>query len=290
MDINFQSPVINTIKLRGHAIDVLRLDTIHPVVSGNKWYKLKGYVDHLLTYKQKGFVTFGGAFSNHLHAAAFVGNALGLATIAYIRGGEDEVAASKTLQDCAALDMQFRYLSRSEYKQKATSAFISQVEQQFPDYLIIPEGGSGALGELGVHALKPYIQQTYDLICVSVGSGTTLKGLLQCLHPHQQILGFAPMKLGAYLHEVLNLDASVAKIVDEFHFGGFGKYNDALIAYMNQVYNAHQLPTDMVYTAKMFYGMEQLMERGIIKQTQKILAIHTGGLQGNIKISERLMY
>ncbi len=65
-------------------LDVLRLDELHPVVSGNKWFKLTNYLQKAGQEGHKTVATFGGAFSNHIIATAFACKEKGLHSIGFI--------------------------------------------------------------------------------------------------------------------------------------------------------------------------------------------------------------
>lgn len=290
MAINLAQPYIQTITLAGKDIDILRLDAIHPIVSGNKWYKLKAYIEYIQENGLKGFVTFGGAYSNHLHAAAMAGRLYGIERIGIVRGAEHEHHLNETLIACREQGMQLEFISRKSYGLKEDPDFLASLQQRFPSHIIIPEGGSGNLGVQGVADICAYIDTSYTHILLSVGSGTTLQGIRNNTPQHQKIIGFAPMKKGHYLNEVLICNKNNWYITDQFHFGGFGRHNDTLIRFMNETYTTHGVPTDKVYTAKMLYGLEQMIHEGAFAEDTKIIVIHTGGLQGNHSIKQKITY
>ncbi len=290
MAIDFLEPSVMTVELAGWQVDVLRLDEIHPVVSGNKWYKLKSYIQYIQAHSLKGFITFGGAYSNHLHAAAVAARAYGLGSVAVIRGGEFADRLNDTLLACRAAGMELRFVDRSVYDRKESDAFLDGLSAAYPGYYIIPEGGSGPLGRKGVAELCKYIPASYTHILLSVGSGTTLQGIRDIIPEDRQVLGFAPMKRGAYLNEALQCRKGNWKITDDYHFGGFGKHTPDLIEYMNRLFCRQGLPTDRVYTAKMFRGIEDLIRKGYFDGSARLLALHTGGLQGNHTLKGQLKF
>lgn len=263
---------------------LLRLDLIHPVISGNKWYKLKY---NLAAAKEEGYttiLTFGGAFSNHLIAAAAAANYFGMQSIGVVRGMEPQL--TPTLKHCQAYGMQLHGVSRDVYKQKENNAFIEDLRQQFNHPYIIPEGGANEAGRKGSAAIAALIPRDYTHICVSVGSGTTLAGLREALPVTQQIIGFAPMKGGIYLQEEIAKNLSPAQnknwsVTDRWHFGGFGKINPQLTAFMQAFKSQTGVELDRVYTAKMMYGVQELLAENVFGTNARILCIHTGGLQGN---------
>lgn len=290
MAINFRVPAIRPVELSGRQVDVLRLDDIHDVVSGNKWYKLKSYIQYIKEHRLEGFITFGGAYSNHLHAAAVVANQYGLRAIAVIRGREFEHRLNDTLRSCQLEGMELEFVDRSVYDVKDSRDYLDALQQAYPGYYIIPEGGSGPLGRRGVAEVCQFISPVYTHILLSVGSGTTLQGIRDVLPEDQRILGFAPMKKGGYLNEVLSCRKNNWKVTDDYHFGGFGKYTPGLIQYMNRLFSRQGLPTDRVYTAKMFFGIEDLIANGYFNISARILALHTGGLQGNHTLKGQLQF
>lgn len=264
-------------------LDVLRLDEWHPVVSGNKWFKLQHYLGDA---KEKGFntiATFGGAYSNHIVAVAFACREEGLQSVGIIRG-ERPKQLSHTLLHAEAYGMELQFVSREEYRDK------EKIKASFPEVYWINEGGYGELGAAGAGDILLLAEdwKNYTHIACAVGTGTTLAGLIKQSPPHQTVIGFSALKNNTALkEEVKKLLPQSAKpnqwrIVHNYHFGGYAKYNAALLDFMNDVWMQHQLPLDFVYTAKAFYGLQDMIEKGDTFSTNsRILFIHTGGLQGN---------
>lgn len=273
---------------RNIQLDVLRLDTIHPIVSGNKWFKLKHNVEAAIQQGKPTILTFGGAFSNHLHATAAYCKQLNIPCIGIVRGEELTPISNPTLADCAAWGMKLHFVSRDIYKHKQKAACIQDIIIQNNAYLI-PEGGHNNLGALGVEDFMKAEYINYDYIMLSVGSGTTIAGVCNFLSRNAastKVLGFSPMKGGKYMYQDIQqllIHNYKFELTDNYHFGGFGKSNDEIqqfISFMNEQY---QLPLDPVYTAKMFWGIIDMIECNQIPSNVKILAIHTGGLQGNAR-------
>lgn len=295
MAINFKEPYIQTLdispeQLPVKSIDILRLDEIHPVVSGNKWYKLKGHINHILAHQLDGFVTFGGAFSNHLSAAAYAAKGYNLQAHAIVRGQELEHKLSPTLKTCLDLGMILEFVDRTTYKSKAELEYLAHLQQRFPNLLIVPEGGNSSLGLDGFDELIPLISCDYSHIICSVGSGTTISAIANIAAPQQKVLGFVPMKNGIYLKDELKIYNNNLALLDLYHFGGFGKYNTQLVAFMNLFYRRYNVPLDIVYTSKMFCGLFAEIQNGRFDSDANILVVHTGGLQGNQSISPLLEY
>ena len=265
-------------------IDVLRMDKIHTIVSGNKWFKLSGY---LTAAKQNGYTTictFGGAFSNHIVATAYAAKMMGFKSMGVIRG-ERPKEFSATLQNAAAYGMELSFVSREAYKDK--SALQNALDPDGLSYWV-PEGGYGKIGAQGIKDMLrsvPYWDYTH--IFTAVGTGTTLAGLIEAALPYQKIIGVSVLNnLPSILAEVKDLlsEDSANKnfdILGDYTFGGYAKKSKELIHFMAEVYENVKLPLDFVYTAKAFYGMLQYTQKAALAKHSKLLFLHTGGLQGN---------
>lgn len=274
-------------------VDMLRLDLIHPVVSGNKWFKLRLNMKHAIEGGFKVIVTFGGGYSNHLIATAFAAKMFGLPCIGIVRGKYDML--TPTLQACIDNGMELIYVSHEDYKNKDQPQWAKELVAHFDDIFIIPEGGDNEWGRAGAALISRFINDSYSHVAVSVGTGTTLAGLRTSLPARQQILGFVPMKQGVYLHDHISGHLPIEKntnwqLFDSWHFGGFGKWNDELITFMNDFYEISHIPLDIVYTSKMMYGVRQMIVNESFANDARILCVHTGGLQGNSSLKDRLEY
>ncbi len=263
-------------------LDVLRLDVIHPVISGNKWFKLKYYLADAI---EKGFdriATFGGAYSNHIVATAFGCGIAGLRSMGIIRGDEPETL-SHTLLQAKHYGMALKFISREEYRSK------SKMKRQYKDVYWINEGGYGILGMKGAAEIFSFIDhaEKYTHIVCAAGTGTTIGGLIHAALPHQKIIGISVMKGNHALEKEVEklLPPGDRKknfsILHDYHFGGYAKRTPELLQFMNNTWHHYHLPVDFVYTAKTFYAVKQLILCGNIPQDSKVLMIHTGGLQGN---------
>lgn len=267
-------------------VHVLRTDKIHPVISGNKWFKLRFYLQEAMQQNKKRIVTFGGAYSNHIVATAAACKMQGLQSIGIIRG-EEPKHYSHTLNDALDYGMQFIFLSRSNYKHKLIPKnFITE------DDYIISEGGYGRAGAAGAATIK-YEKDAFDMVCCAVGTGTWMAGLINSKSRDAEMLGISVMKNNHDLEKlVLNLlhdTSQKVNILHDFHFGGYAKYTPELMAFMNQFYAQTLIPTDFVYTAKLFYGVNRLIEKKYFKAGSRILVIHCGGLQGNLSLPEGML-
>lgn len=303
------------IEQAGLNLFVQREDLLHPTLSGNKWYKLKW---NLIKARQLGYQTllsFGGAYSNHIHALAAAGQLFGFKTIGVIRG--DELAArqdaelSPTLWDAKQNGMQLLYVSRTQYRHKQSPAFIETLKQDYGDFYCIPEGGNNLLGVQGcAQMLRPVVGQFSDRcpdkakpiwpnwICVPIGTGCSLAGLVYGLKQQSQqdsqVLGINVLKGAQYTEaeirsQLADLFEGTLESVDlnsqwqvnhNYHFGGYGKRGQALSDFMAWFQQQHQIILDPVYTAKLFYGVYDLIKKGFFAPGGSIMLIHTGGLQG----------
>jgi 1-aminocyclopropane-1-carboxylate deaminase len=262
----------------GVMVRVLRTDRLDEVVSGNKWFKLRFYLDEAISTRKKRIVTFGGAYSNHVVATASVCNRLGLQCAGIIRGEEPE-SYSHTLTDARSLGMKLYFLSRTDYRSGLVPPALLGPENYF-----IPEGGYGQPGALGA-ATIPFNKTAFDTVCCAVGTGTMMAGLITASGTSPEICGFSVMKnnfgLEGAVRTLLKDKNPEVKIHHEFHFGGYAKKNNELIRFMNELFAETGIPTDFVYTAKLFYGVDTLIRRGHFKPGSSLLVIHSGGLQGN---------
>jgi len=280
---------INVASSKGIHLDCLRLDKMHPFVSGNKWYKLKYHVLEAQRAKKSSILSFGGAYSNHLHALAYLGHSLKIQTVGVVRG-EEPVILSPTLQDCVRWGMQLKWLKRSEYRLIKSAQCLGSYSNKFPDAWIIPEGGAGEYGLKGIEMLFNELKQKgllhYDLFCCPVGSGTTFAGMVKANLGRCECLGFSALKrandLESRVEQALNSSASVNpwSICHDYHFGGFAKVNSRLLDFISKIYQQHNFLLDPIYTGKMLYGLSEYIYQGRIKSGARILMVHTGGLQG----------
>ncbi|MFN6464459.1 MAG: 1-aminocyclopropane-1-carboxylate deaminase/D-cysteine desulfhydrase [Nostoc sp. DedVER02] len=287
---------------------VLRLDLMHPWVNGNKWFKLKY---NLLEAKEKHFttlLTFGGAYSNHIYATAAAGNLFGFHTIGVIRG-EETLPLNPTLSFAVQQGMQLVYLNREMYRQRNTAALQKYLQQRFGEVFIIPEGGSNLNGVrgcteiIGDAMLKAGSAYAFNRVCVACGTATTLAGISLSLYEGQRAIAFPVLKNGLFLaQEIESLltnylasglptpsNPASWELVCDYHFGGYAKLNNELLLFSQQFREEYGIPLDYVYTAKMFYGVIDLLKQGFFSKGDSLLLVHTGGLQGNIGMEERYL-
>ena len=264
-------------------LTVKRLDLIHPQISGNKFYKLKY---NLQAAKQQGFhqvLTFGGAFSNHIAATAYAAQYFGFKSIGIIRGEElSSKPLNPTLQTAHDYGMQLHFVSRSEYRLRHDLQYLQQLQQQYPQTFLIPEGGTNALAIQGTREiLSDTDLNNYDVICCAVGTGGTIAGLIESSSKQQQILGFSALKGDFLKHDIQQwTNKNNWSLTDTYCCGGYAKTTPELIQFMQQFEQQYHIPLEQVYTAKMMIGIFDLIQRQHFPKNTRILAIHTGGLQG----------
>ncbi|MFD2824417.1 1-aminocyclopropane-1-carboxylate deaminase/D-cysteine desulfhydrase [Lacinutrix iliipiscaria] len=255
----------------------------HAFISGNKLRKLKYNLEAAELQNKSQLLTFGGAHSNHISAVAFAGKEYGFKTIGVIRG--DELAYQKykspTLLFSQKCGMQFKFVSRDMYRNKTQPYFIENLKQEFNDFYLLPEGGTNTLAVKGCEELLTEEDAFYDYICCSVGTGGTISGIINSSFPNQKILGFPALK-GDFLQDEISKFANQPnwELITNYHFGGYAKISAELIAFINQFKAKNNIPLDPIYTGKMMFGIYDLIANGFFPKQAKILAIHTGGLQG----------
>lgn len=264
-------------------LHIKRDDLLHRHISGNKFRKLKYNLEQARVLNHKTLLTFGGAYSNHIAAVAAAGKEFGFKTIGVIRG--DELASSiernPTLAFAQSCGMQFDFISREVYRHKESTDFASYLRQKWGEFYFIPEGGTNALAVQGAQEILTTQDVSYDYICCAVGTGGTISGLIHSAFSHQKILGFPALK-GDFLNAEICKFAPTGnwELIRGYEFGGYAKITAELIEFMNDFYQKTQVPLDPIYTAKMVFGVTDLISKGYFENDAKILMIHTGGLQG----------
>lgn len=264
-------------------LDVLRLDAIHKTINGNKWFKLKYYIDDAKKKNIKTIATFGGAYSNHIVATAFICKLMGLKSIGIIRG-EEAQKLSHTLIAAKNYGMHLVFVKRGAYKD-----FDKNI---FTNVYWISEGGYGQKGVQGVREIFEFIQdkESYTHIICAVGTGTTFAGIIKVANSQQKVIGISVMKnnfsLESDILDLLNEDDKQKKfcVTHDYHFGGYAKHTKELLSFMNETWQIYQLPTDFVYTAKTFFAVKNMIEKELIPCSSHVLMLHTGGLQGNLSL------
>jgi 1-aminocyclopropane-1-carboxylate deaminase/D-cysteine desulfhydrase-like pyridoxal-dependent ACC family enzyme len=262
-------------------LDVLRLEKIHPVISGNKWFKLKYHLDNFNAGNYNGIITFGGAWSNHIVATACACYLQKIKCTGIIRG-EKPQQLSASLLEADKYEMDLKFISREKYSQKNSTEFMESIKKEFSGHYIIPEGGAGKEGEKGAGDILQYADSNnYTHIACAVGTGTMFNGIKQAVSSNQNILGVVVLKGWKEENETDN-----AGLFLNYHFGGYAKYNQILIDFMNEFFKLTNIPTDFVYTGKLAFALFDLIKKDHFPPASKILMIHSGGLQGNASLQK----
>lgn len=270
-------------KNAGFELFLKREDRIHPEISGNKYRKLKYNLLEAKKSDHETLLTFGGAFSNHIVATAAAGKEFGFKTVGIIRGEElfDKIDQNPTLSFAKKQGMQFKFITRNDYRHKTSNSFVLELKKEFGDFYLLPEGGTNDLAVKGCEEILTEEDNEFDFICCPVGTGGTISGLINCSKLGKQVLGFPALK-GDFLKNEI---AKFAKkdnwsLITDYHFGGYAKINSELVSFINTFKVTTGIPLDPIYTGKMMYGIYDLIDKGFFPDDSKILAIHTGGLQG----------
>lgn len=274
-------------EVNGVSVFLKREDLLHPQVSGNKFRKLKYNIQQAESQKGQKLLTFGGAFSNHIAATAAAGKEFSLETIGIIRGEELAEDLEKTLNENPTLayavscGMTLHFVSRNAYREKSSEEFLQELRQKFGDYYVLPEGGTNALAIKGCEEILSEEDKEFDVVCCAVGTGGTVAGITNSSEEKQKILGFPALK-GDFLRQ--EIERMTLKknwnLIPNYHFGGYAKANAELINFINKFKTKFGVQLDPVYTGKMMFGIFDFLEQNAFVENTRILAIHTGGLQG----------
>ena len=264
-------------------LHIKREDLIHPFISGNKFRKLKYNLLQAKAEKKSKLLTFGGAFSNHIAAVAYAGKENNLETIGIIRGEElaSKILKNPTLTFAQNCGMKFEFVIREDYKTKATNTFIEDLKGRYGDFYLVPEGGTNSYAVKGCEEILTDEDYDFTHICCAIGTGGTISGLINSAKAHQKIIGFPALK-GDFLSDDIRKFATNSnwEVQLDYHFGGYAKINEELIRFINDFYKQTNIPLDPIYTGKMMFGILDLINKGYFPKGAKIIAIHTGGLQG----------
>jgi len=263
------------------------------MLGGNKWRKLKYNLQAATDARQNMLLTFGGAWSNHIYATAAAGRYIGFDTIGIIRGEHPE-RLSTTLEFAQECGMQLKFISRSEYRLKSSADFIQNLHDEFGDFYLLPEGGSNSLALKGVAELLDEIDIGFDVITTACGTAATLAGLAGGINTTQTAQGYAVLKDGDFLNSEVEHFLSDAAIKAEgrwdidtsYHFGGYAKTDQVLLDFILGFKNEFGITLDAVYTGKMFYGLFDQIKKQAFPRGTTVVAVHTGGLQGNAGFKE----
>ena len=288
-------------QVAGIELFIKRDDLIHPVISGNKWRKLKY---NLLEMQKEGLnrlLTFGGAHSNHLAATAEVGRILGVETIGIVRGDELNPGSNGTLRHCASSGMELHFLTRSEYRLRDDSEFLNKLRHKFAGSYVVPEGGANAEGMCGCAEVVSEFERPYDFVFLAAGTGTTAAGMITALHPEMRLC-VVPVLKGNFLRDAISqmieksrndeLQTSTGfanwEVIENYEAGGYAKMSAELVELMREFYRETDIKLDPVYTAKAMLALKEQTNTGKIPHGSRVLFLHTGGLQGIPEMEKRV--
>ncbi|MDX2369728.1 MAG: pyridoxal-phosphate dependent enzyme [Colwellia sp.] len=273
-------------------VEIKRDDIIHPIISGNKWRKLKYNLQQVKRTKNiNGVLSFGGCYSNHIHALAFACFEQNIPCIGIIRG-EEAYADNFTLSWAKHWGMKLYFVDRKTYRRRHDSDYLTELQQQFSHYFIVPEGGSNKLAIEGVsEIITELVQQTeFDTLITPVGSGGTLAGLIagDALNGiTHKILGIAVLKNAEYLEgEIKSLLATAAEthskwqLLTKFHRGGYAKFSPSDVTRILEFSQITGVDFEPVYSGKMILAFLDLLEQDYFSNNERIVLLHTGGMQG----------
>lgn len=268
-------------------LQIVRFDRLHPLISGNKWYKLQGCLNNHTEIHR--IITFGGAWSNHLHATAAFCRIQSLQAIAYVRG-EPAIIPSATINDCIQMGMEIRYLNRKEYRQWQEEQHFPIPEAEDRNTLIIPEGGATQSGAKGAAFMYDSIPETATHIIVAAGTGTTAAGILSRIRSDQELIVVPVLKGLIDIEErikKLSKNSSHGRLSFwmDAHEGGYAKVSEALFSFINEFYRMNQIALDVVYTGKLMNEVYKRVLSGYFPKGSHIACIHSGGLQGNRSVA-----
>lgn len=275
---------------------IKREDLLHPYISGNKYRKLRYNLEEAQGNNFSTLLTFGGAYSNHIAATAAAGKEYGFKTIGIIRGDELKDKTTYPLHENPTLNfahqqgMQLKYIDRKSYRLKHTPDFVEKLHDELGAFYLVPEGGTNNLAVEGCEEILNEEDSKFDYICCAIGTGGTISGIINSKKTHQKVLGFPALKgdflskeIRKYVHTMDNW-----QLQTDYHFGGFAKMNEDLVHFINDFKRQTAIQLDPIYTSKMLYGIVDLMKKGYFDKEAKILAIHSGGLQGIDGMNQRL--
>ncbi|MEE9432362.1 MAG: pyridoxal-phosphate dependent enzyme [Melioribacteraceae bacterium] len=272
-----------------------REDLLHKIISGNKWRKLKYNLLQAEKENQKTLLTFGGAFSNHIHATACAGKLFGFKTIGVIRG-EEHLPINQTLSSAIENGMKIIYVDRKSYREKREKYFIDDLHKKFGDFYLIPEGGTNNLAVKGCTEIIDDIDIDFDYIISACGTGGTFSGLVCGLDGKKKAIGVSALKganflieeIEEYIKNYSEKNFSNWYLELDYHFGGFAKTKKNLIEYMLEFEKLNNILLEPIYTAKMIYAIYDMISKGKFKKGNRIIALHTGGLQGREGMIEQI--
>ena len=265
-------------------LSMLRMDKVHPIISGNKIFKLKYYLEQAREMSKK-IITFGGAYSNHLVATAAICEEFQIDCIGKVRGERPKIL-SPSLEYCLSHGMTLEFINRDQYDKEDEELRLNDFKLK--NYLLIPSGGSGKEGLRGIGEIKSFYNDNYTHVICPTGTATTIAGI-SLVSTIECIIGINITKDKQDIYNRISKLISPNKskkisIINDYNFGGYARSTSDLFLFMNKFYEKTSIPTDFVYTGKMMFGVIDMIKKDFFKSGSKILCLHTGGLQGNLSL------
>lgn len=261
---------------------IKREDLVHPQISGNKYWKLFYNINNYLETKPENplIITFGGAFSNHISAVSATGNLAQVKTLGIIRGEELEKkwTHNPTLVFAKRNGMNLKFVTRDEYRYK--EKLTEFLQHEFPQALIIPEGGTNNNAIQGVKMMLNNDTKDFDYLCTAVGIGGTLAGISEFCEENQKVIGFKVVVDSSLESKISELTSKRNFHLTDAAFGGYGKINDENVRFINDFKMKFDIPLEPIYTGKMMQKVFEMIDADYFPEGSKILCFHTGGLQG----------
>jgi len=295
------NPPLQDILIHGKTISVLRLDLLHSLYGGNKIFKLKYNILKAKEEACEKVLTFGGAHSNHIFSTAAFCKEQGMPCVGVIRGREEEIKNSSTLLNAVEYGMQLHFVSNEDYRRKESAEFIQNLNERFGKIYLIPEGGNNLEGVKGCIDILNEESKTYDYVFCACGTAATFSGVRISSEPHQKIIGISVLKgenrliasanhwMKLFEKESIKEDDSLltSSILNSYHLGGYAAFSQQLFEFKNDFEKEKQIPLDHIYTAKLFFAVNDLLIMKEILNNKRILVIHSGGHQGNSDFEKR---
>ncbi len=263
-------------------IFIKRDDLIHPVISGNKWRKLSNvFADaHNLPLS---IVSFGGGYSNHLHALGYVCKTFNIDCTVIVRGDYSK-NMTPMLNDLRRWGINIRFVDRATYHNRHDKRLLAQLHHQYDNALIVPEGGSSSAALTGMTNMMDEISVDFDYILAPVASGATLAGIASSLSVRKTACGIAVLKGEQYLEslvsELMPEQQENWYIDHRFHGGGYAKKDAVLTDFCHEMFSTYNIPVEPVYSGKLFFALKNKIAAGEFDRGSTLIALHTGGLQG----------
>ena len=290
LGINTKAAIIESVKhpilaYSGIHLHIKRDDLLHPIISGNKWRKLKYTLLYALTKGHEHLISMGGPYSNHLHALAYIGHKLNLKTTGLIRG-EQPTVDNYTLADLKKWGMNLKFITRGAFRDlRKYRNYDAEPAKKYNGFWIA-EGGACHDALCGAAEIVKEIELDFDTLTLACGTGTTLAGIARTIPASKKVLGFSALKGGGFLENNIKKLLHMKGIPNwsvnfDYHFGGFAKTTDELTSFIEVFQSHNNIPLERLYNGKMLYGLLDLIKNDRFKKNHKVIAIHTGGLQGN---------